>query len=66
MSDVAISVEHVSKYYRLGSIGNRTLYQDLNRWWAKARGRPDPLIRIGEAAHANGGRDGLWLIITLP
>jgi lipopolysaccharide transport system ATP-binding protein len=62
VSDVAISVENVSKYYRLGSIGNRTLYQDLNRWWARVRGQPDPLLRIGEAYRANSGKEGLWAL----
>lgn len=62
MSEVAISIEHVSKYYQLGSIGNRTLYQDLNRWWARVRGQPDPLLRIGEADRGNSGKEGLWAL----
>jgi lipopolysaccharide transport system ATP-binding protein len=62
VSDVAISIENVSKFYRLGSLGNRTLYQDLNRWWASVRGRPDPLLKIGEAAHGNRSADGLWAL----
>lgn len=62
MSDVAISIENLSKYYRLGSIGNATLYQDLNRWWARVRGRPDPLLRIGEADRGNLGKEGLWAL----
>jgi lipopolysaccharide transport system ATP-binding protein len=62
VSDVAISIENVSKYYRLGSIGNATLYQDLNRWWARVRGRPDPLLRIGEADRGNLGKEGLWAL----
>ena len=43
-----ISIENISKYYRLGSIGNITLYEDLNRWWAKLRGKPDPTLRIDQ------------------
>ena len=45
---IVISIENISKYYRLGSIGNRTLYEDLNRWWAKLRGKPDPTLRIDQ------------------
>ena len=45
---IVISIEHISKYYRLGSIGNRTLYEDLNRWWAKVRGKPDPTLRVDQ------------------
>ncbi len=50
---VVIQVENLSKYYRLGLIGGGTLREDLNRWWAKARGRPDPLLKIGETDHAH-------------
>ena len=32
MSDIAIRVENVSKRYRLGLIGGRTLSADLERW----------------------------------
>jgi lipopolysaccharide transport system ATP-binding protein len=39
---VVIRVERLSKRYRLGEIGGGTLREDLSRWWARARGRPDP------------------------
>ena len=45
---IAISVEGVSKRYRLGAIGGQTLRDDVTRWWARVRRRPDPLARIGE------------------
>jgi hypothetical protein len=45
---IVISIENISKYYRLGSIGNRTLYEDLNRWWGKLRGKPDPTLRVDQ------------------
>jgi lipopolysaccharide transport system ATP-binding protein len=44
---VAVSVEHVSKSYRLGSIGGASLQDDFERFWARLRGRPDPLTRVG-------------------
>jgi hypothetical protein len=47
MSDIVISVENVSKYYRLGLIGGGTLRDDFERWWAKVRGKPDSLLKIG-------------------
>jgi lipopolysaccharide transport system ATP-binding protein len=53
---VVISVENLSKIYRLGQIGTGTFAHDLNVWWAKLRGRPNPLLKIGEADHGN--RDG--------
>lgn len=39
---IAIQIDRVSKEYRLGTIGHGTLYRDLQSWWAKIRGRPDP------------------------
>ncbi len=51
-----ISVENLSKTYRLGQIGTGTFTHDLNVWWAKLRGQPDPRLKIGQADHGN--RDG--------
>ena len=44
----AIKVENLSKAYQLGQIGTGTISRDLERWWAKARGKEDPFLRIGE------------------
>lgn len=59
---VSISVENVSKQYRLGVIGNRTLYEDLNRWWARVRRLPDPLEKVGDVDHGNRGDGLLWAL----
>ena len=48
-SDTVIQVSNLSKRYRLGVIGTGTLSHDLNRWWAKVRGKPDPTLKIGAA-----------------
>jgi lipopolysaccharide transport system ATP-binding protein len=40
--DVVIRAEKVSKQYRLGVINHGTLYRDLQSWWARRLGRPDP------------------------
>ena len=48
MSNTAIEFNHVGKQYRLGTIGTGTLSHDLNRWWAKMRGKEDPFLKIGE------------------
>ncbi len=59
MSDIAIHIDHLSKLYRLGVIRGRRLVDDVNRWWAKQRGKPDPLSRIGPRANGNGaGQNG--------
>lgn len=60
-----ISVENLSKHYRLGLIGNRTLQQDLNRWWARVRGKPDPLLKIGEVDHGNQEGEYIWALRNL-
>jgi lipopolysaccharide transport system ATP-binding protein len=48
MSDPVIVADNISKAYRLGQIGSGTLTNDLKAWWAKARGKPNPLLKIGE------------------
>ncbi len=48
-----ISVENLSKQYRLGQIGGRTLTEDLNRWWARARRKPNPYLKIGREDQSN-------------
>jgi lipopolysaccharide transport system ATP-binding protein len=50
-SHPVIQVEHLSKEYRLGTINHGTLRRDLQSWWARIRGRPDPnsIIREEEA-----------------
>jgi lipopolysaccharide transport system ATP-binding protein len=47
MSDTVIKIENVSKQYRLGEIGTGTISHDLNRWWARMRGKEDPYLKIG-------------------
>jgi lipopolysaccharide transport system ATP-binding protein len=47
MSNVAIEIDDLSKRYRLGVIGGKRLVDDVNRWWAKVRRRPDPLSKVG-------------------
>lgn len=53
MSDIVISVENLSKTYRLGVIGTGTFFGDVNRWWAKKLGKQDPYAKIGEKDHGN-------------
>ncbi len=48
MSNTVIEFNNVGKQYILGTIGTGTLSQDLNRWWARIRGKEDPYLKIGE------------------
>jgi len=57
-----ISVENLSKVYRLGQIGSGTFANDLKLWWAKTRGKPNPLLRIGETDHGNRVGEDLWAL----
>jgi lipopolysaccharide transport system ATP-binding protein len=52
MSNTVIKVENLSKLYRLGEVGTGTLSHDLNRWFAKIRGKVDPFAKVaGERPH---------------
>ena len=48
MSRKVIEFDRVGKQYVLGTFGTGTLSQDLNRWWARVRGKEDPYLKIGE------------------
>ncbi len=43
-----ISVEAISKMYDLGLVGTGTLSRDINRAWARVRGKPDPYAKLAE------------------
>lgn len=53
MSNIAIKVENLSKAYQLGQIGTGTISRDLERWYARIRGKEDPFLRIGESNNQN-------------
>ncbi|MDB5287278.1 MAG: transporter ATP-binding protein [Mucilaginibacter sp.] len=62
MSDIAIKVENLSKAYQLGDFGTGSLGRDIDRWWAKVRGKEDPFLKIGEANDRaiKGTSDIVW------
>jgi len=57
-----ISVENVSKAYRLGQIGGGTLKADVARWWAMLRGRADPNLKIGEEHRTRHMGEQFWAL----
>jgi lipopolysaccharide transport system ATP-binding protein len=57
---IAVKVENLSKEYRLGVIGNGSLYKDIQSWMAKASGRPDPWVAMDEESKV--GRDRFWAL----
>lgn len=62
MSNIAIKVENLGKLYRLGEVGTGTLSQDLNRTWARLRGKEDPFAIVGETNDRTkkGTSDFVW------
>jgi lipopolysaccharide transport system ATP-binding protein len=57
-----ISVENLSKTYRLGQIGTGTFAHDLNLWWARIRGKQNSLLRIDEKDHGNRDGEEIWAL----
>ena len=60
--NTAIIAENISKQYRLGEVGTGTITHDLNRAWAKLRGKEDPFLKIGESndRSSKGESDYVW------
>jgi lipopolysaccharide transport system ATP-binding protein len=59
---VVIKVEDLSKQYRLGLVGRKTISHDFNRWWHKVRGKEDPYLKIGQEndRSVKGTSDYVW------
>jgi len=62
-----IRVEHLSKAYQLGDFGTGTVSRDLERFWARLRGKEDPFLKIGEVNDraAKGDSDIVWSLNDL-
>ncbi|WP_258139374.1 ABC transporter ATP-binding protein [Mucilaginibacter phenanthrenivorans] len=62
----AIKVEGLSKAYQLGEIGTGTISRDLERYWAKIRGKEDPFLKVGEVNDRTiKGGDIVWSLNDL-
>jgi lipopolysaccharide transport system ATP-binding protein len=64
MSEVAIRVENLSKFYRLGYVGASTISDDLQRFWQmNVLGKPDPFLQIAQTnARDTKGSDYVWAL----
>jgi lipopolysaccharide transport system ATP-binding protein len=62
MSNTVLKAESISKQYRLGQLGTGTISHDLNRVWAKIRGKEDPYLKVGDVNDRSraGGSDYVW------
>jgi len=58
----AIKVENLSKAYQLGDFGTGTISRDIERFWARMRGKEDPFLKIGETNDRTqkGSSDVVW------
>ena len=63
----AIKVDHLSKAYQLGDFGTGTISRDLERFWARIRGKEDPFLKIGEVNDrtTKGTSDIVWSLNDL-
>lgn len=57
---VVVRVENISKKYQLGKIGTQSLKGDVQRWWARTRGKEDPFGTIGK--ESNGRNGEFWAL----
>ena len=56
MDELSLKVEHVSKEYRLGTIGGGTLKAELQAKFAKMRNKENPNLKIGQKEHDKNER----------
>ena len=63
-SDIVIRAEGIGKLYKLGEIGTGTISHDLNRWWAKVRGKEDPFAKVGQSNDhtVKNNNDYVWAL----
>jgi lipopolysaccharide transport system ATP-binding protein len=59
---VVISVENLSKAYRLGQISGGTLRADVARWLAMLQGKSDPSLKIGEEHRTRRMGEQFWAL----
>ena len=59
--DTVVNVENLGKEYRLGVIGNGSLYKDIQSWVAHFFKKEDPWTEIGGKSKV-GKRDRFWAL----
>lgn len=60
---IAIKFENVSKQFRLGEVGTGTISRDIERAWARLRGKPDPFAKIGVSNNREvSGGEYVWAL----
>lgn len=64
---IVIKAENLSKAYQLGDFGTGTISRDLERFWARVRGKDDPFLKIGEVNDrtTKSGSNVVWSLNDL-
>lgn len=62
MPRTVISVENLSKIYRIGEIGTGTFYGDIKRWWARQRGKPEAYLKVNETDQDKREDKAIWAL----
>ncbi|MES2107450.1 MAG: ABC transporter ATP-binding protein [Bacteroidota bacterium] len=64
---IVIRAQNLSKAYQLGDFGTGTVSRDLERYWARIRGKEDPFLKIGEINDrtVKGQSDIVWSLKDL-
>lgn len=57
-----VSVENLGKRYQLGEINREFLYQELQSWWAKVRGKEDPNSPIHQGGPGQNEGESFWAL----
>lgn len=57
-----IRVENLGKRYRLGAINRHLLYEELQSWWARLRGREDPHAPLNQKRPQVAGQGDFWAL----
>lgn len=58
---LVIQAQDVRKMYRLGQTGGATLSEDLQAWWARLWGKPDPLATLSHGDQQRRGQE-FWAL----
>jgi lipopolysaccharide transport system ATP-binding protein len=61
---IVIKAENISKQYRLGQVGSKTMAADFKRWLYKLQGKEDPYAKIGETndRSTKGSSEYVWAL----
>ncbi len=62
-SNAVIEVDHLSKLYKLGTIGTGSLRQDLQYWWNRSvLKKPNPFFDLQGSESSIGQKDFIWAL----